>query len=88
MIFIDQLEIAYMRSANVGYEKTGNTNINRFFKCCKKFELTDRLSAYGLAGIGYQDVLKNWIRPSRLCIFNYGVGLRYDIPYYGIAIKR
>ncbi|RXJ85913.1 OmpA family protein [Arcobacter cloacae] len=86
--FIDQLEIAYMRSENIGYEKTtGDTNINRtFLNAIKKFELTDRLAAYGLAGVGYQDV-QELDKHQDSAIFNYGIGLRYDIPYYGIALK-
>lgn len=87
--FIDQLEIAYMRSQSVGYEKTtGNTNINRtFLNAIKRFELTDRLAAYGLAGIGYQDVTQELDKHQDSAVFNYGIGLRYDIPYYGIALK-
>ena len=89
--FIDQAEIAYMRSASVAYKNssdTGNTNINRIFlNAVKKYELTDRLSAYGLAGIGYQDVTQELDKLKDSPIFNYGIGLRYDIPYYGIAIK-
>lgn len=90
-LFIDQVEIAYIRSANVAYNNSsenGNTNINRaFLNAVKKFELTDRLSAYGLAGIGYQDVTQELGNFQDSALFNYGVGLRYDIPYYGIAIK-
>lgn len=87
--FINQLEIAYMRSQSVGYEKTtGNTNINRtFLNAVKRFELTDRLAAYGLAGIGYQDVTQELDKHQDSAVFNYGIGLRYDIPYYGIALK-
>lgn len=87
--FIDQVELAYMRSDNIEYEgANGNTNINRIFlNAIKKFELTDRLAAYGLAGIGYQDVTQELKDLQDSAIFNYGVGLRYDIPYYGIALK-
>jgi len=87
--FIDQVEIAYMRSASVGYENSnGNTNIDRIFlNAVKKFELTDRLAAYGLAGIGYQNVSQELDKHKDSAVFNYGIGLRYDIPYYGIAIK-
>ena len=90
-LFIDQIEFTYLRSENIGYENSninGNTNINRaFLNAVKKFELTDRLAAYGLAGIGYQDVTQELNEHQDSPIFNYGIGLRYDIPYYGIAIK-
>ncbi|MDD3009064.1 MAG: OmpA family protein [Arcobacter sp.] len=88
-LFIDQVEIAYMRSASVGYENSnGNTNIDRIFlNAVKRFELTDRLAAYGLAGLGYQNVSQELDKHNDSAIFNYGIGLRYDIPYYGIAIK-
>lgn len=87
--FIDQVEIAYMRSASEGYENSnGNTNIDRIFlNAVKRFELTDRLAAYGLAGLGYQNVSQELDKHNDSAIFNYGIGLRYDIPYYGIAIK-
>ena len=50
--FIDQVEIAYMRSDSLEYDGTnGNTNVNRaFLNAVKKFALTEKLSAYGLAG--------------------------------------
>lgn len=90
-LFIDQIEFTYLRSENIGYENSninGNTNINRaFLNAVKKFELTDRLAAYGLAGIGYQDVTQELNEHQDSPLFNYGIGLRYDIPYYGIAIK-
>jgi OOP family OmpA-OmpF porin len=87
--FLDQIEIVYMRSETVGYDKTTkNTNINRtFLNANKRFELTDRLAAYGLAGIGYQDVTQELDKHQDSALFNYGIGLRYDIPYYGIAVK-
>ena len=87
--FIDQIEIAYMRSDNVGYDNNnGSTNINRtFLNAIKKFAITDRLAAYGLAGLGYQDVTQELNKHQDSAIFNYGIGLRYDIPYYGMALK-
>ena len=88
-LFINQVEISYMRSDNLGYKNsTGTTNINRaFINAIKKFEITDRFAAYGLAGLGYQDVTQELGELEDSPIFNYGVGLRYDIPYYGIAVK-
>ncbi|MDZ7818942.1 MAG: hypothetical protein U5K55_10100 [Aliarcobacter sp.] len=53
----------------------------------KRFAITDRFAAYGLAGLGYQDVTQELGDFEDSPIFNYGVGLRYDIPYYGIAVK-
>jgi len=87
--FINQIELAYMRSDNVQYEGSNiTTNINRIFlNAIKRFELTDRLAAYGLAGIGYQDLTQELNKHQNSAIFNYGIGLRYDIPYYGIALK-
>ena len=87
--FIDQIEIAYMRSDSLEYENSnGNTNVNRaFINAVKRFAITDRFAAYGLAGLGYQDVTQELGDFEDSPIFNYGVGLRYDIPYYGIAVK-
>lgn len=87
--FIDQIEIAYMRSDSLEYEGTnGNTNVNRaFLNAVKKFALTEKLSAYGLLGAGYQDVTQELGDFEDSALLNYGVGLRYDIPYYGIALK-
>ncbi len=87
--FINQVEIAYLRSDNLKYEKSmGNTNVNRLFvNAVKKFPLNEEVSAYGLAGLGYQDVTQEALKYEDSALFNYGVGLRYDIPYYGISIK-
>ena len=87
--FIDQVEIAYMRSDSLEYEGTnGNTNVNRLFlNAVKKFALTEKLSAYGLLGAGYQDVTQEIGDHEDSALVNYGLGLRYDIPYYGIALK-
>ena len=87
--FIDQVEIAYIRSDSLEYQDTnGNTNINRaFLNAVKKFALTEKLSAYGLVGAGYQDVSQEFADLEDSALINYGLGLRYDIPYYGIALK-
>lgn len=87
--FIDQIEIIYMRSDSLEYENSnGNTNLNRaFVNAVKRFAITDRFAAYGLAGLGYQDVTQELGNFEDSPIFNYGLGLRYDIPYYGIAVK-
>lgn len=87
--FLDQVEIAYLRSDNLKYKNsTEHTNVNRFFlNGVKKFELTEKVSAYALAGLGYQDVTQEYKDHEDSALLNYGVGLRYDIPYYGIAVK-
>lgn len=86
--FIDQVEVLYMRSANLEYENSDSTNINRaFLNAVKKFELTEKLAAYGLAGLGYQDITHELNENNDSPVLNYGVGLKYDIPYYGIALK-
>ncbi|MDY0051873.1 MAG: OmpA family protein [Aliarcobacter sp.] len=87
--FVDQVEIAYMRSESVQYkDSNADTNINRaFLNVIKKYALTEKLSAYGLLGAGYQDVTQELGDYEDSPLFNYGVGLRYDIPYYGIAVK-
>ena len=87
--FIDQVEIAIMRSDSLKYNgNNGNTNINRvFLNAVKKLPLTERLSAYGLVGTGYQDVTQEMKDNDDSALLNYGLGLRYDIPYYGIALK-
>lgn len=86
--FIDQVELAYMRSDSLEYEAGGNTNVNRaFLNAVKKFALTEKLAAYGLIGAGYQDITQEAGDLEDSPLFNYGLGLRYDIPYYGIAVK-
>ena len=87
--FIDQVELAIMRSDSLEYKGTkGNTNINRVFvNAVKKLPITEKLAAYGLVGAGYQDVTQEIKDNDDSALLNYGVGLRYDLPYYGIAIK-
>ena len=86
--FIDQIETLYMRSDNLEYKNSQSTNINRFFlNAIKKHELNEKFALYGLAGLGYQDITQELANNEDSPIFNYGIGLRYDIPYYGIALK-
>ena len=87
--FINQLEIAYLRSESAEYENlNGNTNVNRtFLNAIKNFGLTEKLSAYGLLGVGYQDVTQELKEHEDSPVLNYGVGLKYSIPYFGLAIK-
>lgn len=87
--FIDQVEIGYMRSNSLEYENSnGNTSINRaFINAVKKYALTERLGAYGLIGAGYQDITQEAEDYEDSLFINYGIGLRYALPYYGIAIK-
>lgn len=86
--FIDQVELAIMRSESIEYKSGGNTNVNRvFINAVKKLPLTEKLAAYGLVGAGYQDVTQEKKDNDDSALLNYGVGLRYDLPYYGIALK-
>lgn len=87
--FIDQIEVAYLRSDNLKYkDSTGTTHVNRLFlNAVKNFPLDDKLSAYALAGLGYQDVTHEAFEHKDSALLNYGLGLRYDIPYYGISVK-
>jgi len=87
--FLDQVELAIMRSDSLKYNNSNtNTNINRvFLNAVKKLPLTEKLAAYGLVGAGYQDVTQEMKDNDDSSLLNYGVGLRYDIPYYGIAVK-
>ncbi|MDD2895358.1 MAG: OmpA family protein [Aliarcobacter sp.] len=87
--FIDQIEVAYLRSDNLKYKDlVGNTHVNRLFlNAVKNFPLNEKLSAYALAGLGYQDVTHEAFEHKDSAVLNYGLGLRYDIPYYGISVK-
>lgn len=87
--FVNQIEVAYLRSDKVNYKDSkGSTYANRvFLNGVKTFPLNEKLSAYALAGLGYQDVTHEANKNSDSAILNYGLGLRYDIPYYGVAIK-
>jgi OmpA-OmpF porin, OOP family len=88
-LFIDQAEIAYMRSDSLEYKNgNGTTSVDRMFvNAVKKYALTEKLSAYGLLGAGYQNITQELDEHKDSALLNYGIGLRYDIPYYGIAIK-
>ena len=87
--YLDQVELAIMRSDSLKYNGSNtNTNINRvFLNAVKKLPLTEKLAAYGLLGAGYQDVTQEMKDNDDSALLNYGLGLRYDIPYYGIAVK-
>jgi OmpA-OmpF porin, OOP family len=87
--FINQIEVAYLRSDKLKYKNSqGNTHINRMFlNGVKIFPLNEKLSAYALTGLGYQNVTKEVFDNEDSVFLNYGAGLRYDIPYYGISIK-
>lgn len=86
---INQVEISYLRSNNLGYKnQKGSTNINRaFINAVKQYALTEKISAYALVGLGYQNVTQEAYENEDSALFNYGIGLRYDLPYYGIAVK-
>jgi len=85
---IDQIELGFMRSQSTEYKTGGNTNMNRLFlNAIKKYGLSERWSAYGLAGLGNQDVSQEAGDNEDSMFFNWGIGLKYDIPYYGIALK-
>ncbi|MGA1931920.1 OmpA family protein [Arcobacter sp. YIC-464] len=87
-MMIDQVELGFIRSQSVEYKSGSNTNMNRIFlNAVKKYGITDKLSAYGLAGLGNQDVSQELGENEDSIFFNWGAGLRYDIPYYGIAVK-
>lgn len=87
--FIDQIEVAYLRSDNLKYKNSiGSTHVNRLFlNAVKNFPLVENFSAYALAGVGYQDVTHEAFDNKDSAVLNYGLGLRYDIPYYGISVK-
>lgn len=88
-IFINQVELGFMRSQNLEFNgNNGSTNSNRYFlNAVKNYGLTNRLSAYGLAGLGFQELDQELNDTEDSPFVNYGVGLRYDIPYYGVALK-
>lgn len=87
--FLNQIELAIMRSDSLNYKKNnGNTNINRIFlNAVKMLPLTDKLAAYGLVGAGYQDVTQERKDNDDSALLNYGIGWKYNLPYYGIALK-
>lgn len=87
--FINQIEVAYLRSDNLKYNNlSGKTNVNRIFlNAVKNFPLNEKFSAYALAGLGYQNVTHEAFKHEDSAVLNYGLGLRYDIPYYGISVK-
>ncbi|MDX9744802.1 MAG: OmpA family protein [Arcobacteraceae bacterium] len=87
--FIDQIEVAYLRSDNLKYKDlAGSTNVNRLFlNAVKNFPLNEKFAAYALAGVGYQNVTHEAFEHTDSAVLNYGLGLRYDIPYYGISVK-
>ncbi|WP_066166501.1 OmpA family protein [Aliarcobacter cryaerophilus] len=84
--FIDQIELGLLRSVtkidgkneNAGKSKNG---ITRFFvNGVKDFGLTNDLSFYTLAGLGYQMFDKQWGGHEDDSAFgNYGFGLKYNL---------
>lgn len=87
-MIIDQIELGFLRSQSVEYKAGSNTNMNTLFlNAIKKYGITNKLSAYGLAGLGNQDVSQEVGENEDSMFFNWGLGLRYDIPYYGMAVK-
>lgn len=85
---IDQIELGFMRSQSVEYKNGSNTNLNRLFiNAIKKYSITQKWGAYGILGIGHQDVSSELGKNEDSPFFNWGLGLRYDIPFYGIALK-
>ncbi len=88
--FISQVELGFLRSDGTKYDNNmGGTHINRtYLNAIKRFNLTRKFAIYGLAGLGYKDLTKE-IKDTNedSAFFNYGLGLRYDIPYYGISVK-
>lgn len=87
--FINQIEVAYLRSDNLKYKDSKEgTHVNRLFlNGVKNFPLDDKFSAYALAGLGYQNITHEAFEHKDSAVLNYGLGLRYDISYYGISIK-
>lgn len=86
--FFNQIELSYIRSDSVDYKNNQETNFNRIFlNAIKRYGITKRLDFYGLMGIGHTDVSKEYGDNKDSFGFDWGVGLRYDIPYYGIALK-
>lgn len=87
--FINQVELMYIRSDILDYLNTDKTtHVNRILlNVVKRFDFTERFAAYGFLGAGYQDVSNALEKHKDSALINYGVGLRYDIPNYGMAIK-
>ncbi len=89
--FIDQVELSYLRSDNVKYKNSEKrTHVNRtFLNIIKKFDISEQSAIYALVGAGYQDVSEHELKDHNedSPVLNYGVGIRHDIPYYGIALK-
>ncbi len=88
--FISQVQLSFMRSDGVDYKNSNEAvNVNRTaLDVVKRFDISKKAAVYGFVGAGYQssdNEKKNVNEDSAL--LNYGVGVRYDIPYYGIAIK-
>lgn len=87
--FLNQIELMYIRSDILDYKKSNkSTHVNRILlNLVKRFDFTDSFAAYGFIGAGYQDVTREMKKHKDSALLNYGIGLRYDLPYYGMAIK-
>ncbi len=87
--FINQIELMYIRSDILKYlDSSKTTHVNKFLlNAIKRFDITENFAAYGFVGAGYQDVTNPILKHKDSALLNYGVGLRYDIPNYGMAIK-
>ncbi len=87
--YISQVELGFLRSESVAYDNNmGSTYINRLYlDLNKRFNFTKKFALYALAGLGHKNLVNEIKSNEDTLFFNYGVGLRYDIPYYGISVK-
>ncbi len=86
---INQIELMYIRSDILKYmDSNKTTHVNKILlNAIKRYDITDSFAAYGFIGAGYQDVTNPILKHKDSALLNYGIGLRYDIPNYGMAIK-
>ena len=78
----NQLEIGFEHAPNVGVAGTGGqeTDITRYFaNIVKEYKLTDFIKAYGLVGLGYEDVEHELADNDSSMFGQYGVGLKHSI---------
>jgi OOP family OmpA-OmpF porin len=79
--FFNQLEFSFLKSEKVDYKNsTMDTNINRLFvNGVKDFPLSEKLSAFGLVGLGHQNFSNEANGSEDSLLANYGAGLKYKI---------
>ncbi|MFV0481214.1 MAG: OmpA family protein [Campylobacteraceae bacterium] len=81
---IDQIELGFDYSTRVKYKKSNiKTDIARVhLNVIKDLKMSDKVTLYGLLGLGYEDVDKELYKNDGGAFGQYGVGVKYALTNY------